>query len=573
LIPVGKWALAALALTPMGLSLTASLSPDGPTNSLSFLLVAQVMACAIADRTTLTPGILARIALLGAGVGLAKQMYFFLPACYLLIPAGRAASRRGYWAGFAVVMGSTFLAVLAWGLVVRRIWSPADPTMGLDPGEQLRRMIVDPVEFLRVLGRTAGNVRVHGREYVGQLGWAEVGLPTWVYVSEVVALTLICVKEFGRGSGLSAAQALVAAGVSALVVLTIAMVIHLTWDTPGVPYIALHGRYFIPISPLLGIVLGRIGFCLPASLQTVSRAVPALVGVVVPVLLAASLIRLYDRYFVDTAQDASERHSVRGTRLIGAGSAADLERARAEFEESVKLNPANAVSHNWLGLMLKESDPLTAEAHFRSVLQNSPENDVALFELANILAGQAEFAEAIPLYREALRVSQGNPEVVAALRTAVDTQHAVQRDLQTLTREFHELVQTGMIEQREGAGGRFLKHNRGPVNAGSPQSLAAKMAFYWRSPPPDGTLIQLPDALPAASVPRRLPFLACSGKRVFSKRVFVFPAPVSARLLADEAVSWYYQLPMTALSEEERGREEAYRRARGLRFPLTVLPE
>jgi uncharacterized membrane protein/tetratricopeptide (TPR) repeat protein len=576
LIPVGKWAMAALALTPMGLSLAASLSPDATTSALSFVLVAQVMACAVGDRTRLTPGVVAAIALLGACVGLAKQMYFFLPACYLLIPATKANSRRGYWAGFAVVIGTTLLAVFAWGLVVRRIWSPADPSMGLDPGEQFRRMTSDPVDFARVLVRTAGNALVHVQEYVGLLGWAEVRLPTFVYGSECAVLALICLKEFGRGSGLSARQALVAAGVAGLVVLTIAVVIHLTWDKLGVRYIALHGRYFIPVSPLVGIALGRVGYLLPAGVAKAGRILPGLAGVAVPVLLAASLVRLHDRYFVDTTENASERHAARGIRLIGTGKVADLKQAQAEFEESIRLNGANNNARNWLGLMLRESAPAAAAEQFRTVLRSSPDNEVALFELANILASQAEFAEAIRLHREALRASRGNENVAAALRTTLAMQRAADRDLQAIAAEFRELTGAEVLEQRAASqGGRTLKRNRGPVAGARAQGLVATMAFFWRSPPPDGKPILLPEerAGEPAGAPQRLPFFACSGKRIYSKRVFVFPPPVNARLMADDAVSWYYQLPLSELTEAERGQEETYRRQLNLRVPLDALPD
>jgi uncharacterized membrane protein/tetratricopeptide (TPR) repeat protein len=573
LIPVGKWALAALALTPMGLSLAASLSPDALTSGISFLLIAQVLACAVGNGVTLTWSTLPAIAVLGACLGLTKQMYFFLPVCYLLIPPQKAITRRGYWTGFVAVMGATLLAVLVWGLVVRQIWSPADPGMGLDPGEQFRRLVSNPVEFARVLLRTAADVQLHLEEYVGMLGWAEVRLPTWVYVVEVTALALLCVKEFGRGSGLSTRQALVAAAVAGLVALTIAVVIHLTWDRLGVSFIALHGRYFIPFSPLVGIALGRVGYLLPSRYDKVGRALPALAGVAIPILLIASLVRLHDRYFVDTAVDASERHSTRGMQLIGTGNVADLPRARAEFEESIRLNPANNVAHNWLGLILKESDPTAAAEQFRIVLRHSPENDVALFELANTLAAQAEFAEAIRLYREALKISQGNENVAAALRAAQAMQSATARDLEAISREFRALVVSQLLENPGGQeGGGVLKGKRGPVAGASPQGLVAKMAFRWRSPPPDGKPIFMPGTGLPAGV-QRLPFFACSEKRVFSKRVFVFPPPENARLLADDAVSWYYQLPMIDLSEAERRNEENYRRDHGLRFPQETLPD
>jgi hypothetical protein len=43
--------------------------------------------------------------------------------------------------------------------------------------------------------------------------------------------------------------------------------------------------------------------------------------------------------------------------------------------------------------------------------------------------------------------------------------------------------------------------------------------------------------------------------------------------LADEEVSWFFQVPLTDLTPKEREREQAYRREKGLQFPLAELPE
>jgi uncharacterized membrane protein len=573
LTPTGKWAFVLLALTPMSLSLAASLSPDAMTNALSFLLLAQVFAYAVGDERLLPSSAVARIAVLGAGVGLAKQMYFLLPLAYLMIPVRRLGSRRRYLASLAAVMAATFLAVAAWSLVVRHIWSPADPAMGMDPGEQFRGMLAHPVAFLRVLVATASYAPDCIEEYVGLLGWAEVHLPVAVCVTEVGLLILVCACEFGPRSGATAKQAFIAAAVAALVALTVAIVIHLTWDKVGAAAISWHGRYFIPISPLIGVALGRLGYLLPIRWRQAVTAIPGVAIVAVPVLLAASLMRLHDRYYVDTPWDAAERHSIRGRNLIGKGGAADLESARQEFEEAVRIYPSHAVSRNSLGLMLKDSDPDQAIEHFRTVLRTSPEDSVALFELANVLASRAEFPEAIRLYREALRVSQGNPTVATALRKTLEAQTVAQRDLQRISREIQEIVKSSMLEERARGTPVSLKRNRGPVTANSPSGLLTGLGFYWRIPPPSGRDIGLVSADEDALAPRRLAFYACSTKRVFSKRVFVFPPPGQAELLADEAVSWYFQVRLSDLNPEEAERERAYRAQRGLRFPLATLPE
>ena len=64
-------------------------------------------------------------------------------------------------------------------------------------------------------------------------------------------------------------------------------------------------------------------------------------------------------------------------------------------------------------------------------------------------------------------------------------------------------------------------------------------------------------------VPRASQVLLVTGEAGMGKTV----------LLADADLSWFYQLPLLDLTAAERQREESYRGERGLRFPLTTLPE
>jgi uncharacterized membrane protein/tetratricopeptide (TPR) repeat protein len=571
--PVGKWVFAALALTPMALSLNASLSPDALTNALSFLLAAQVLWCAFGPEAALSVRSVVLTALLGAAVGLAKQMYFLLPLCFLLIPLRKLGTRRSYLAAFALVLGVTFLAVAAWGSIVARIWSPADPTMGIDPGRQFAYLRANPVEFVRVLGRTAQGAVTFVQQYLGSPGWGELRLPTPAYVVELALLVALCLSDFGPGSGVTPRQAGVAAGVALAVCLTILVVMHLTWDAVGAEAISLHGRYFIPVGPLAGMALGRLGFLVPSALRRVFAPLPAAAALAVPVLLTVSLAEVHRRYFVDTADDAAERHAARGTELIGEQNEASLPLARKEFEEAVRIKPDHVVARLWLGLMLKESDPREAEAHFRAVLQSAPHNSVALFELANVLTARADYAGAIPLYREALNASAGNDNVKSCLAAAL-REESTGETLAQLGRAVRELAESDLLESPGPGGGRLcLRADRGRLRVPPDKPALARAEFFWRNPPPGGPEICLGDARAAAGPRGRAPFYACSGRLILGKRVFVFALPANAKLLADGAVSWFYQVPLAELDGEELRREEAYRREHGLRFPLRTLPE
>jgi hypothetical protein len=70
-----------------------------------------------------------------------------------------------------------------------------------------------------------------------------------------------------------------------------------------------------------------------------------------------------------------------------------------------------------------------------------------------------------------------------------------------------------------------------------------------------------------------MPFYACSAALGVARRIFVFPPPRGAVLLADADVSWFFQVPLVDLSEAEASQERDYRARTGLQFPLKKIPE
>jgi uncharacterized membrane protein/tetratricopeptide (TPR) repeat protein len=539
--PAGKWAFAALALTPMAISLSASLSPDALTNALSFLLIAQVLALALGKEERISGKSLAVTALLGAAVGLAKQAYFLLPLCYLMIPARKSGGLFRHGAGLAAVMGATLLAVGGWGLVVREIYSPADPQFGMNPAEQFRLMCRQPGEFLLVVVRTLGYTPLFAEEFVGWLGFADIPMAGWVYVVALTFLVAVCAAEFGPGSGVTGRQALVAAGVTALVAFTVLVIMHLTWDAVGAPVVSLQGRYFIPVAPLAGLALGRLlGTLARPALAPAARVVRVAAVAAAPLVLAVALARVHGRFFEDTPKDAAERAYVEATNL--SQKAGQESRARELFEEAARVNPLHAAAHADLG---------------------------------NLLARQGDFSGAIGQFREALRLKPEDADVKRRLDEARGAQQVMGEISRQIPPVFHALIGSGgLSEERHPNSPKaasYLKPNRGPVTDAAGRA-PFPVEFLWRCPPPSGEEIRLTE--PAASTAGRSPpFFACSaGPLVGPRRVFVFPPPVNVVFLADDAVSWYYQRPLADLSEAERAREQDYRRERGLHFPLATLP-
>jgi uncharacterized membrane protein len=574
LAPMGKWAFACFALTPITLFLTASFSSDALTNAFSFLLIAQVLAAATGPAERVSNRALAGLAVNGVAIALAKQAYFLLPLCYLMIPVARLGGPLRYVSGLVLVMGATLAAVAGWGQVVRGIYSPADITKGINPGDQLHLMLTDPVGFARVVFWSMGWAGLWAEEYVGWLGQLDTSLPRWLLMAEYMLLAVLCVREFDRRSGLTARQALVAGAVACLVSFTLLVVIHATWDAVGASVVVLQGRYFIPIGPLVGMVFGRAVGSAPYRWPKLSLAVPVALVLVVPVLLAVAVARVHDRFFVDSPRAAADRLFVRAKALDAKIECRN--EGRALLEEALRLCPDHVPSHFVLGQYLLDTNPSEALEHFRAIERDSPTDVEALCKLADVLARGAEYDEAVRLYREANRLAPRDEKIKQDLARARQAREGLAQGLRQMSEILPRLAAaSGLVETRyKGTSkeGTFLLPNRGRiVNAAGQDPFGQE--FVWRWPPPSGDEVALARSNGAATESSpRVPFYACSAIRG-SRRVFVFPPPRSAVVQPDAAMSWFYQVPLSELTAVERQREQEYRHHLGLSFPLTKLPE
>jgi uncharacterized membrane protein len=542
--PAGKWSFAALALTPMAMALTASQSSDALTDALAFLFVAWMLALALPPRERVDGRSLAIAALLGMGVGLSKQAYFLLSFCYLMIPPCKLGSPLRYYGGLALVVGATLLPVGSWSTVVRKIYSPTEPGLGMNPEQQFRLILADPVEFLFVLLRTTTFTRLYAEEFVGRLGFLDLRLPSWVYMVELSLLPILFATELGPRSGVKARQALVAAGVALVVTLTVLVVIHLTWDRVGARDVSLQGRYFIPLGPLVALVVGQtVGRLAQNLFSHLARAIPLAVPLAVAVVLPTGLARIYERFYVDSPEWVAERCYQRALALAKNNDQA--KEAREAFEEAIHMRPEHVASR---------------------------------VGMANLLARRGEFPDAIRVYGEALHLDPANTDIKSRLAEATRAQEATDQVLRQIPATFQELIRTqGLSEKRypnTSGAGTYLKPNRGRVLESQGRSPFPD-EFVWRVPAPSGEEIRLSDsAVPVADRGPAPPFFACGTSPVFShKRIFVFPLPVGAIFLADDEMSWFFQRPLADLSTAQLQREYEYRRRQGVRFPLAKLPE
>jgi uncharacterized membrane protein len=571
--PVGKWALVVLALTPMALFESASLSSDALTNALSFLLVAFVLRCACGPCERIGARDVAILALLVIALALAKPGYLLLVLAYFLIPPERLGGWKRYLGVFALVAACELMTAGAWGLAVRDVYSPVVPGKS-DPRAQLHHVLAHPGEFLRAVLRSS-TVDAPGtlREYLGVLGMLDTPMPGPLLVLEGLLIVGTALLAFGPPGTVRRRQALVALTTALLTYLSLLTAIHLNWDKVGATSsIDVQGRYYIPLGPLVAVALAWLGQGLPAGVSRLRKAVPVLAAAAVPCFLGMALAVLYQRYFMDSSAAAAERRFDRGQEILKKGG--PTQKAQHLFEEALQLNPEHAEAHFNLAVLLAASHPREAIAHYREAARLEPDSLPAHNNLANALARQGLFEEAIPHYQEALRIAPGDAATQRNLEHARHSQDLLQRSLQRIAAVVQSCALDGMVEKRFPAALQedfFLKSSRGEVLTPAGMPPLPQTRYVWRIPPPSGEPLRAP-ADTGRHTDGREPFYACSRDLVGLRRVFVFPPPRKAILLADEDVSWFYQVPMDELSPEEQERERAYRHEQGLQLPRDLRP-
>ena len=88
-MPVFKWVMVMIALMPMTVYLSASVSADGMTNAMAMLTTALILRSALARESAVEPGEWIVITLACVLLALTKQIYFLIAFLAFLTPVRR----------------------------------------------------------------------------------------------------------------------------------------------------------------------------------------------------------------------------------------------------------------------------------------------------------------------------------------------------------------------------------------------------------------------------------------------------------------------------------------------------
>jgi uncharacterized membrane protein len=269
-IPLRPWVLAAVGLIPAALNQASTVSADGMTMVLSFLLVADILRLGL-DEGAPRRRIVVELGIVAVLLALAKPPYVALVLLFA-VPAWRYRTHLGR-SLLAIAMGAVAVAGI-WGayqsshslsqnntnqwLVV-----PANQYAfhGIRVGAQTEYVLTHPFSFLAAIGRTfAFQGLTFPKQLFGQLSLYQ--LPWLAVALSLGCLCMACLGPRRRASPpLPRTDRIWLVAVSLVIVLGVFAIGYTNWNEYRAPRIdAVNTRYFLPILPLLliGLLPSRI---------------------------------------------------------------------------------------------------------------------------------------------------------------------------------------------------------------------------------------------------------------------------------------------------------------------------
>lgn len=300
--PIAKWLFFLLALTPMSLFQAASLSPDAVTNGTSFLVISLVLYyCLDEKKQRISKYDILIIILLSSVLSLSKQVYLIIPLLFILIPIKKFNSKKEYISIIALLLFLVVSLNVLWylhisGQVIER-------SSGASISKIFYYIIEDPLSYMSILINTVGTDilrQFYINSFIGILGWLDTPLPDYVYNSYIPMLLLAIILDkrndivvrwkmryiFGMAFCL----------IFILIMISMYMIMAGTGTKIGDGLITgVQGRYFIPISPLLFILLYNNRKILNDSLK---KKLPLFIISYSSIVLLISIYHVIQRYYV-----------------------------------------------------------------------------------------------------------------------------------------------------------------------------------------------------------------------------------------------------------------------------------
>lgn len=255
--PLFKWVFFLLALTPMATFQRGSLSADSFINSIAILLIATITKCAFdINKEKIVRSDIVTLCLLTVLLSLSKQAYFLIPFLCFLIPKYKFGNQKKYLIICLFLSLTSAITWVAWSFVIKGIYVPLRPDVAV-ASEQLHFILSNPVKFAFILFTDFNvNIQAYIAQFIGVLGWLDTPLPTILYILYSFLLVFIALVDNRPNIIITLRDKLKIVAILIFSILLIYLLTYLSWTPVGQEVVeGIQGRYFIPVAPLLFLLL------------------------------------------------------------------------------------------------------------------------------------------------------------------------------------------------------------------------------------------------------------------------------------------------------------------------------
>lgn len=293
LIPIGKWALAIIALLPMLLTQAASVSSDATINALT-IFTTSIITLLIVKKQQNTKALLWILVVCTVFLALVKLPSVAIMLLAAVIPVDRFGSLKnkiiylGALAGFATVL------IILWNLFAFTI--KVDLLPWASSSEQIYSIISNPLYFMKLFlfYPLQSEFDQTILQTYGWLGWNEIKLPLWLALIHFGCITLALMDPLYKKIKITRSMRFYTLSVGVLCAVAITTLIYLTWMPVGFGHFYdLWGRYYVALLPIVILGLGGL-----VTLDVVSwNKVRKYIIAVTPVSLLVVIFLVWSRYY------------------------------------------------------------------------------------------------------------------------------------------------------------------------------------------------------------------------------------------------------------------------------------
>ena len=259
IIPFGKKMLLIPAMIPIAIEGFTSLSPDAITISMAFLYIAYILHLAF-DKKVEKIKSKDKIALLIMSIiiALCKIVYIPLVGLLLIIPKEKFKDNKNKIINFIVIAGIAVVINLIWLAISSRYLSTFREG---DSKIQVLLALQNPIQFIQQFLYT---LNINSGNYILSLFGSDLGWGELVKINTIVPYCLLGIYVFTAITDnklKNRFEVYQIVWISLVVLAIIALVfasLYVQWTTIGnESIIGVQGRYFLPIIPLIMLLLGN----------------------------------------------------------------------------------------------------------------------------------------------------------------------------------------------------------------------------------------------------------------------------------------------------------------------------